>query len=175
MKVQLHPPAKVQSQADVRLLLNEAKGFVKAADDCEQKRLEYYWEAGLRLRKIKQVLGHGKFGSWLRENFDGSERLAERWMELSNTTRASDLREEWRRICGRRPRNKVKSKDPSGTDSEPPPTSTLSGIPDRLKPIFEDAPLFDKDVRRANSLANIFAPAVRRGLRCADLVVPQRE
>lgn len=56
-------------------------------------------ELGGMLAEKKEALGHGEWLPWLRDNFEGSERHAQRFMKLyaerhkilENPTRVSDL------------------------------------------------------------------------------------
>ena len=67
---------------------------------CEQaviSAVEHAIRAGEMLLEAKERAGHGNWGDWLRENFEGSERHAQRYMHIArrkdelNPTRVSGL------------------------------------------------------------------------------------
>src|SRR4051794_28620848 len=45
--------------------------------------MEHALNAGAGLVKVKEQLGHGEFLPWLAENFEGSERSAQRYMKVA--------------------------------------------------------------------------------------------
>ncbi len=71
----------------------------KACSAAAQTALDHAFEAGRLLLEAKALCGHGNWGQWLTENFDGSERLAQQYMRLAvkrpeleaNPQRVSDL------------------------------------------------------------------------------------
>ena len=156
MKLQLHQSAIVCAAADLRLLTSEIKAAIKAGEDCTRRGLESFREAGLRLLKVKELLGHGKWLTWVKEALGPMERTAQRCMRLAKYDVTSDLEEEWRRICGNSPSDEDDPEPEGGEDDERPAATTDLGIPDRLKPFFENAALFDQAANRANRAASVF-------------------
>jgi hypothetical protein len=71
----------------------------REVEDLARSTVEAGIELGKMLVEKKEALGHGEWLPWLRENFEGSERHAQRFMRLyserdrllSNATRVSDL------------------------------------------------------------------------------------
>jgi ParB family chromosome partitioning protein len=60
--------------------------------------VEHAIRAGEALTAVKAQLQHGEWLAWLAENFDGSERMAQRYMLVAaNPTRVSDLPESLRK------------------------------------------------------------------------------
>jgi 16S rRNA G966 N2-methylase RsmD len=49
------------------------------------------WTIGQKLCEIKQLLPHGRFGDWLREEFDWDERTAQRFMNVTTHFQQDNL------------------------------------------------------------------------------------
>ena len=77
----------------------------RAVEEAMTAGLQHALEAGKLLTKAKALVKHGEWIPWLDENFDGSARLAQRYMRVvdelpkleANTTRVSHL--SFREAC----------------------------------------------------------------------------
>ena len=56
-----------------------------------RKTAEHAVEIGKRLTEAKKLLGHGHFGTWLKMEFEWSERTARRFMEVYERFRTANL------------------------------------------------------------------------------------
>jgi hypothetical protein len=101
---------------------------------------EYARDAGMALNKIKGLLRHGEFGSWLEKNFDGSAETARVYMRISK---------DWNRI------RRAKLDKPAVTlevlrDFVAKPTTSPetkpTAPPNDPKPTVEPKPVGDKPV-----------------------------
>jgi len=79
----MHQPALVRSAADLRILAAEINSAHKAGEESTRRGLEHFREAGLRLLKAKDQVGHGKWLAWLKENVHFSAATAKRYMALA--------------------------------------------------------------------------------------------
>lgn len=123
------PAGIVRAHSDIRLLVQEAIGFIRSGDEQQAKRLAFYREAGIRFWKIKDAAGHGEFGKILAEKFPELQpRRIQRWMKLAkydvNNPKTSDLVAVYREICGndKEPLGDSPFREP-GDEAEPGRTS----------------------------------------------------
>lgn len=74
-------------------LATEANRRYKLAEESYRSALDHAWHAGSALLAAKEQLPHGEWLGWLADNFDGSERHAQRCMTLARAdpTRVSEL------------------------------------------------------------------------------------
>lgn len=79
------------SPADLAVVANREHALAR---DSGEAMLEHALRAGRALLEAKGKMPHGEWLPWLRANFEGSERMAQRYMLLAgNPTRVSDLEE----------------------------------------------------------------------------------
>lgn len=82
--------------AEINTLHAEVMGHCKGAEERIDAALTAAWHAGGLLQTAKQQvrasMGHGVWSDWLKHNFAGSERTAQRYMQLAKTvTAVTDL------------------------------------------------------------------------------------
>jgi len=79
-----------------------AKQINSELDTGDKTRLEHYYRAGQYLIEAKAEFGeHGHWASWLADNCPGvSARKSQRLMALAKCDVTSDLKSQWREICG---------------------------------------------------------------------------
>jgi hypothetical protein len=61
---------------------NHVEAARGAAENAQQLALFHAWQAGIRLNKIKTLVGHGNWQDWLEENFCQPRRITERTAQL---------------------------------------------------------------------------------------------
>lgn len=98
---QMKKPAPGGSGAMSSVLATEADLATRAnqlhemALDAGKQTLEYAFECGRVLAEVKDSLGHGEWVPWVKENFRGSTRTAQRYLRLAaNATTVSHLEAE---------------------------------------------------------------------------------
>jgi hypothetical protein len=62
-------------------LINEEHRLVEGS---YRTALTHALNCGRMLAGVKAELGHGRFGSWVEDHFDGSERTARLYMQLAD-------------------------------------------------------------------------------------------
>lgn len=62
--------------------VNELNHHHRKANAAARLALEHAKEAGRILQETKAALPHGAWGPWLKQNFEGSERTARRYMQV---------------------------------------------------------------------------------------------
>lgn len=84
--------ARTPERDRLEALPAEIGAELQAAEaDC-RSALGHAIAAGEKLIEAKQLVGHGVWQDWLRENFDAADRQARRYMQLAaERTRVSDL------------------------------------------------------------------------------------
>jgi hypothetical protein len=87
---------------DLSRLAEGIRDALTRADVADGERLEWYRAAGAKLIEAKRLYGpHGKWGKWLRENCELTERRAQKYMAFSKTPPGADLKgqqEQWRQV-----------------------------------------------------------------------------
>ena len=69
-------------------LAADANAALAAVEEHTSAALAAAADCGEALREAKAQLGHGSFGAWLDEHFDGSRRRAQEFMQLSRWAKA---------------------------------------------------------------------------------------
>lgn len=109
-------PARVY---DLIRLAAEIKDALERAVKSEWDRLDYYRSAGEGLNRAKELVPHGDWGTWLKDNFEWkSDRQAQKYMKFANAPRKADLEDEkraWRDASGATGKPKGKP-EPKVTD-----------------------------------------------------------
>lgn len=78
-------------------LADRINGEHRACERAVVSAVRHAIAAGEMLLEAKEIAGHGNWGDWLRENFEGSERHAQRYMQIAsrkdelNPTHVSDM------------------------------------------------------------------------------------
>ena len=67
----------------LKTLAEKANRAHSQAQRAERQAVEHAVEAGRLLLKVKEEVGHGNFIKWIEENFEGSERVARKYMRLA--------------------------------------------------------------------------------------------
>ena len=88
----LHRPANVRNDADLRILADEINAAHKAGEDATRRGLEHFREAGIRLLRAKEQVGHGKWKAWLDENIKFSRWTAAAYSSVSSQRSRSSSR-----------------------------------------------------------------------------------
>ena len=70
-------------QTDLATLANEINDHHYQAEEAAGTALDHAYQAGVLLRRAKNQFEHGKWLSWLKENFDGSQRTAQAYMKIA--------------------------------------------------------------------------------------------
>jgi hypothetical protein len=119
----IHPPAVVRAAADLRILAAEINAAHQAGEDSTRRGLEHFREAGRRLLKAKEQVGHGGWKAWLDQNITFSQRTATDYMRLAR---------EWPKLAAAanlRDALRLLTEDANETDASaltPPPTTTVT-------------------------------------------------
>jgi hypothetical protein len=67
----------------LKTLAENANREHSQAQRAKRQSLKHATEAGGLLLKAKEEVGHGNFMKWVKENFEGSERVARKYMRLA--------------------------------------------------------------------------------------------
>jgi hypothetical protein len=118
----IHPPAIVRFQADLRILVNQAKADFQAGMACLTRGPEHFRRLGETLLEIKAIVGHGHWLPTLRDRLPFSERQAQKYMQLAKAPDKADLGAAWRIISGA-------AASDDGEDAEPDGESDADGAP----------------------------------------------
>lgn len=70
-------------QTELAVLADEINEFHAEAEEATSRALHMAYAAGVRLQRVKDSLEHGQFGPWLKENFQGSARIAQVYMRIA--------------------------------------------------------------------------------------------
>jgi hypothetical protein len=174
----IHPPAVVRAAADLRILAAEINAAHKAGEETTRHGLEHFRAAGEALLKAKAQVGHGGWTAWLGQHIRFSQRTATDYMRLAREwpklAAAANLRDALRLLTeeGDEPDDEPEppDQDPAAeatgeqgpnheAENDPEPESTADSpeppLPDRIRPYFEGAGLFDQAARKADELSNL--------------------
>jgi hypothetical protein len=83
-------------QTELAVLTDEINDFHAEVEQATNRALHMAYAAGVRLRRVKDSLGHGEFGPWLKANFNGSARIAQVYMRIAEPHNWSLIRESQR-------------------------------------------------------------------------------
>src|SRR5215217_7649052 len=73
-----------QSTAIQESLVAEINHYHAKCEEAAGQAVAYAKEAGDRLTKVKDSLGHGEWLPWLEKNFKGTPRTAQAYMRIAN-------------------------------------------------------------------------------------------
>ena len=93
----MHGTLGTTSYADLRALADEANAQARAADECFSKSLGHAIKCGEILNKAKELVAHGDWNRWQRQNLVIKPRMARDYMQLAK------LDEEKRRRVAKMP------------------------------------------------------------------------
>ncbi len=88
---------RLEEQRSIDVLATRINEEHRACERAVVSAVEHAIRAGEMLLEAKERAGHGNWGDWLRQHFEGSERHAQRYMHIArrkdelNPTRVSDL------------------------------------------------------------------------------------
>jgi hypothetical protein len=181
MKDQIPPPAIVRQHADLRLLAQQINAAHKAGEEATRRGLEHFRAAGEALLAVKAQLGHGGFQAWVEQHLNCSYRTAARYMRLAREwgkcNTVTHLPEAMRVLSDDAEETEGEAPVPlpspddaahggadgsEDPDAEPPPPADdaapppPSPLPDRVRPYFEHADLFDLAARQALAASSTF-------------------
>ena len=84
--------AEIIDETSLSGLAMVANRYHADVENATRSIVESAWYAGKALKAAKDKCGHGRFLPWLKENFVGSERHAQNYMQIAaNTQRVADL------------------------------------------------------------------------------------
>jgi hypothetical protein len=106
--------------------------------------LEAAWHCGAALIRAKALAGHGNWAAWLEANFDGSERSAQLYMQVSKAQRVADLDPEQSLRGAAKALSKSNTKGGNDKDDKAKPLMKFDDYLKRLKALGEVTP----DVQR---------------------------
>lgn len=150
----------------------QANEHHRMASDAAGSAIEHAIAAGEALDAAKRAVGHGRWGEWLRKNFDGSERRAREYMQLfngrdrleANRRTPADLTIDaaLRRLAAPRPRRSEPQPEPKEEAvSHPPETPEQSA---HVSPHSMRA-----DVVRLRQTIDAARPLFEQGLRVKEV------
>jgi Protein of unknown function (DUF3102) len=102
--------------------------------------LEAAWHCGAALIRAKTLAGHGNWAAWLEANFDGSERSAQLYMQVSKAQRVADLDPEQSLRGAAKALSKSNAKGGNDKDDKAKPLMKFDDYLKRLKALGEVTP-----------------------------------
>jgi hypothetical protein len=118
----LIPPAIVRH--DVNALVREIKTGITELEICMATGAELALKLGQLCIRLKEAVGHGAWGSFVRLHLERSLSTVERWMRLAKSSPVTNLEEQWRIICG-----KYEDEPPANSaDSNTPKSSPVTNL-----------------------------------------------
>jgi len=134
--------------SEIEQLTEQANHLASQCQDTIQQVVWYAIECGEVLRAVKAQLGHGRWLQWLGEDWQHSERTAERYMQLAMNRLLLEQRqpESLRQAVALIVESKGTGKPKPEPKPEPRPAVTVRHVvPDQVQQLEEDGPGDDID------------------------------
>jgi hypothetical protein len=134
--------------SDIEELTQRANHLASECQEAIQQVVWYAVECGEVLQAVKAELGHGKWLQWLSEDWQHSERTAERYMQLAANRGLLEQRqpESLRQAVALIVETKGTGKPKPEPRPEPKPAVTVRHVvPDQVQQLEDDGPGDDVD------------------------------
>jgi hypothetical protein len=82
----------VKTEATLENLAAEINDYHAKCEEAVGQAVSYAMEAGDRLAKVKEGLGHGEWLPWLEKNFKGTPRTAQAYMRIASNRKELEMR-----------------------------------------------------------------------------------